>query len=339
MSWQDRGMLASLSRAARRRLLAGAAALLVVCGLLVWWLVPFGGPAPSGSVTFSTGVPTGVYQRYGELLRQALARDLPEVSVTLKDSEGSQQNLARVASGEADFTVATADAVAEYERERRPGHERLRGCARLYDDYVQLVVREGSPLWKVSDLRGLRVGVGQDGSGVRLIADRVLAAAGLAPDRDVRAVSAGIDTMPGLLERGELDAFFWSGGLPTHAVQELSERFPIRLITLEADLVEKLHEAGDSTRHYRSAVIPADAYADAQDGRPVETLAVANLLVTTDAADPDLVEGFTRTVIGSRDRIGSQVHPAQLVDLRTAIYTEPLTLHEGARRYYRSVKP
>ncbi|MFC9702018.1 TAXI family TRAP transporter solute-binding subunit [Streptomyces sp. NPDC056943] len=332
-------MFASLSRAARRRLLALSAALLAVCGVLVWWLVPFGSPVPSGSVTFSTGVPTGVYQRYGKLLKQALAEDLPEVSITLTDSEGSQQNLARVASGEADFTVATADAVAQYQRERKPGFERLRGCARLYDDYVQLVVREGSSLRKVQDLRGLRVGVGQPGSGVRLIADRVLAAAGLAPVRDVEAVSAGIDTMPARLETGDLDAFFWSGGLPTQAVQELSERFEVRLIPLDAALVDRLHDVGDPTRHYRSAVIPAEAYAKAQDGLQVETLAVANLLVTTAEADPDLVEGFTRTVIRSRDVIGSKVHPAQLVDLRTAVYTEPLPLHEGARRYYRSVKP
>ncbi|MCX4983897.1 TAXI family TRAP transporter solute-binding subunit [Streptomyces sp. NBC_00572] len=332
-------MFASLSRAARRRVLAGAAALLAVCGVLVWWLVPLGTPVPSGSVTFSTGVPTGVYQQYGKLLKQALAQDLPEVSIELTRSEGSQQNLARVASGKADFTIATADAVAQYQRERRPGFERLRGCARLYDDYVQLVVRKGSTLRRVRDLRGLKVGVGQDGSGVRLIADRVLAAAGLTPVRDVEAVSAGIDTMPELLERGELDAFFWSGGLPTLAVQTLSERFEIRLLPLDAPLVDRLHDVGGSTRHYRSAVIPADAYAKAQDGRPIETLAVANLLVTTVEADADLVEGFTRTVIRSRDRIGSQVHPAQLVDLRTAVYTEPLPLHEGARRYYRSVKP
>ncbi|MEU2076083.1 TAXI family TRAP transporter solute-binding subunit [Streptomyces sp. NPDC013489] len=332
-------MFASLSRAARRRVLAGATALLAVCGVLVWWLMPFGSPVPSGSVTFSTGVSTGVYQRYGDLLKQDLSEDLPEVSITLKESEGSQQNVQRVATGEADFTVATADAVAQYQRERRPGWERLRGCARLYDDYVQIVVRKGSSLQKVQDLRGLRVGVGQNRSGVRLVADRVLAAAGLTPDRDIVPVSAGIDTMPDLLERGELDAFFWSGGLPTLAVQTLSERFPVRLLPLDAALVDRLHDVGGSTRHYRSAVIPADAYSKAQDGRQIETLAVANLLVTTDEADDDLVEGFTRTVIGSRDRIGRKVHPAQLVDLRTAVYTEPLTLHDGARRYYRSVKP
>ncbi|WP_175411537.1 TAXI family TRAP transporter solute-binding subunit [Streptomyces sp. TRM64462] len=326
-------------RAGRRRARQAAAALLAVAALLLWWLVPDREAEPRGQITFSTGVPTGVYQRYGELLQEALGRNLPEVSTGLRDSEGSQQNLARLASGEADFTIATADAVATYLREKRPGWERLRGCTRLYDDYVQLVVPKGSAVRSTRDLRGLRVGVGQDGSGVRLLADRLLMAAGLDPAKDVRPVPAGIDTMPGLMEKGELDAFFWSGGLPTNAVLRLSERFPIRLVPLEPELVDTVHEKGGPSRYYRSAVIPADAYARAQDGEPVATMAVANLLVTTDRMDAALTEGVTRTVIGSRDRIGRVVHPAQLVDLRTAIYTDPLPLHEGARRYYRSVKP
>ncbi|GAA4897910.1 TAXI family TRAP transporter solute-binding subunit [Streptomyces coeruleoprunus] len=328
-----------LLRVGRRRALQGAAALLGALALLLWWLLPGGTPQPEGRITFSTGVPTGVYQRYGELLDEALRRDLPDVETTLRNSEGSQQNLSRLASGDADFTIATADAVATYLQEGRPGADRLRGCTRLYDDYVQLVVPKGSAVRSVRDLEGRRVGVGQPGSGVRLLADRLLAAGGLDPAKDIRPVPAGIDTMPGLMERGQLDAFFWSGGLPTNAVLRLSERFPIRLVPLEPALVDKLHSEGGPSRYYRSAVIPADAYARAQDGEPVQTVAVANLLVTTESMDATLTEGVTRTVIGSRDRIGREVHPAQLVDLRTALYTDPLPLHEGARRYYRSVKP
>ncbi|MFG3498155.1 TAXI family TRAP transporter solute-binding subunit [Streptomyces sp. NPDC047928] len=328
-----------IARTARRRAALASAVAALASALLLWWLLPLCDDPPRGEITFSTGVPTGVYQRYGKLLEEALGRDLPEVAITLRNSEGSQQNLARLASGEADFTIATADAVATYIHERRPGADRLRGCARLYDDYVQLVVPKGSDVRSMRDLRDKRVGVGQEGSGVRLLADRLLLAAGLDPSDDIRPVSAGIDTMPGLMERGRLDAFFWSGGLPTSAVQRLSERFPIRLVPLEADVVDKVHGAGGRSRYYRSAVIPADAYDLAQDGKPVSTVAVTNLLVTTDGTDDALTEGFTRTVIRSRDRIGREVHPAQLVDLRTAIYTDPLPLHEGARRYYLSVKP
>ncbi|MFF8746759.1 TAXI family TRAP transporter solute-binding subunit [Streptomyces californicus] len=333
-------MLSALSRFDRRRALRAGTVLTVVLGLLAWWLWPARDEgAPNGSLTFSTGVPSGVYQRYGERLEGALAKDMPEVAIQLRTSEGSQQNLARVATGEADFTIATADAVATYLRDGRPGAQRLRGCVRLYDDYVQLVVPRDSDVRTVSDLRGKRVGVGQEGSGVRLVADRLLAAAGLDPADDITPVPVGIDTMPVRLTHGRLDAFFWSGGLPTAAVQELSRSFEVRLVPMEAKLVAKLQSATGPTRFYRSAMMPADAYPEAQQGQAVPTVAVANLLVTTDRTDAAVTEAFTRTVINSRDRIGREVHAAQLVDLRTAIYTDPLDVHDGAKDYYRSVKP
>ncbi|MEV6730832.1 MULTISPECIES: TAXI family TRAP transporter solute-binding subunit [unclassified Streptomyces] len=325
-------------RIRRRTALWGLVAVLGVLALLAWWLKPFGEPELKGGLSFSTGVRTGVYHRYGQLLEQALARDMPEMKVKLETSQGSQENLQRLASGEADFTIATADAVSKYRADGKPGADRLRGVARLYDDYVQLVVPAGSPVQSARDLKGKRVAIGQQGSGVRLISERLLTAAKLDPARDITPVSIGIDTMPAELEAGRIDAFFWSGGLPTNAVRELSDRFEIRLVQL-GDLVEALQASGSPARYYRAAVMPQDAYTRARNTSAVATLAVPNLLVTTEEKDPELTEQFTRTVILSRDRIGHEVHAAQLVDLRTAIYTDPLDLHEGAQRYYRSVKP
>ncbi|NBE56936.1 TAXI family TRAP transporter solute-binding subunit [Streptomyces boluensis] len=331
-------MSQALPRISRRRALQGSAAALVVFGLLVWWLLPLDESSPGGKVVFSTGVQSGVYQRYGQLLQTAAASDLPDLDIALRQSEGSQTNVQRVATGKADFTIAAADAVEKYQLEEGAGWERLRGCARLYDDYVQLVVKHDSTVQDAADLRGKKVAVGQPGSGVRLIAERVLRAAGLDPERDVHAEPSGIDKAPRQLEDGEIEAFFWSGGLPTTSIRELSQRTDVRLVRL-GGLVKKLHAQGGASRYYRAAVMPADAYPDARDNAAVPTLAVANLLVTTDRADPELTERLTRTVIDSRDHIGKQVHAAQLVDLRTAIYTDPLALHDGARRYYRSVKP
>ncbi|MFG2289845.1 TAXI family TRAP transporter solute-binding subunit [Streptomyces sp. NPDC048595] len=331
-------MFTALSRTGRRTLVAAIAAL-VALGPALWWLVSMGGePTPGGRVTLATGVPTGVYARYGELLKQDLARDMPEVDVRLARSEGSIDNLRQLVAGRAQFTIATADAVATYRGRGEPGADRLRACARLYDDYIQLVVPKKSAVRSTKDLRRLRVGVGADGSGVQLITRRLLTAAGLDFDKDITPVRVGIDRMPKLLEEGRLDAFFWSGGLPTTAVQLLAQRFPIRLVQL-GDLTEGLHRQGERTRYYRAAVMPADAYPSVQDGQAVKTIAVANLLVTTDRADATLTKGITRTVIDSRDWIGREVHAAQKVDLRTAVFTDPLRLHEGARRYYVSVKP
>lgn len=325
-------------RPSRRALLRAAGAVAVVLGLLAWWLVPGGSPAPSGKVPFATGVPTGVYARYGSLLKERLHRDMPGVDLRLLPSQGSVQNLDMVSSGKASFTIAAADAVATYRDDEEPGADRLRACARLYDDYMQLIVPGGSGVRSAKDLKGLRVGVGQERSGVNLIAGRLLRAAGLDVEKDVRAVRAGIDRMPDMLEKGELDAFFWSGGLPTIAIESLAAKTNIQLVQL-GDLVPQLHALQPETRYYRAAVMPADAYPSVQQGQPVDTVAVANLLVTTERTDAALTEGMTRAVLNSRDQIGDRVHAAQKVDLRTAIYTAPLSLHRGASRYYRSVKP
>jgi uncharacterized protein len=331
-------MFPALRRLGVHHVLLASTAVLVVFGLLAWWLWPREEP-PTATITISTGAETGVYQEYGERLRTAIAKDMPGLKVELMLSDGSQKNVERVATGKADFAIAAADAVETYRLAGRPGSEGLRGIARLYDDYVQLVVPHSSTIQRVSDLKGKRVGLGPKKSGVRLIANRVLEAAGLNPEKDIAPQADGIGDGPDRLRHGQIDAFFWSGGLPTGGLVELAKTYNFRFVDIGMDTAAELHEQGQAYRYYRSSVMPADAYRSIQQGKTVQTLTVANLLITRADMDPRLTEWLTRTVIKSRDNIGSHVHAAQLVDLRTAIYTDPLNLHEGARRYYRSVKP
>lgn len=263
---------------------------------------------------------------------------MPQLKVKLLTSAGSQENVERVATGKADFTIAAADAVDTYKMSGKPVTDRLRGVARLYDDYVQLVVPPDSDIRSVADLKGKRVAIGLPNSGVRLIATRVLEAAGIDPEKDITPRSDGIDTGPKRLGH-ELDAFFWSGGVPTDGLEKIAESSAFRFVPIDADLVAKVHAQGDTAHFYRATNMPESAYPTVQNGDTVATIAVSNLLITRKDMDPRLTEWLTRTVIKSRDGIGAHVHSAQLVDLRTAIYTDPLALHDGAQRYYRSVKP
>ncbi|MER7706902.1 TAXI family TRAP transporter solute-binding subunit [Kitasatospora sp. NPDC097605] len=327
-----------LRAAARRPLWRAVLALaLVLAALGGWWLSAGGSTGhPRGETRLATGVEQGVYDRYGKLLDAHLAKAMPGVRLELDNSEGSIDNLDRVTSGRDDFAIATADSVAQY---TGPGREKLRAIARLYDDYLQLIVPAGSPVHSAADLKGLRVGVGQSLSGVNLVTRRLLAAAGLNPDRDISPAFLGIGDAANQLRTGQLDAFFWSGGLPTSALTELSEHVRIRIVPL-GDLAEAVHLVeGGGTDAYRAATMPKGTYPNAEPQAAVATVAVPNLLITRADVDDDLVQGMTRAVIDSRDQIGAQVHAAQLVDLRTAVYTDPLPLHEGAARYYRSVKP
>lgn len=298
-------------------------------------------PYRGGPLTITTGVPEGVYAQYGKLLAPRLASDLG-TGVSLIDSAGSPDNLDKVLKGQATLGIATADAVAALPAEQR---EQLRAVARLYDDFVQLVVPAGSKIDELTDLRPsgdgaprLRVGIGPDRSGVQLLTRRILETVGMTPETHLDAKDDGIGGAAAKLMRGELDAFFWSGGLPTKALTDLVEQFPISFVPLDG-VALSLQQLDDvkETQVYREAVIPDDAYRNVKGG---PTVAVPNLMVTRADADTELIRRVTGTVLGSREAIGAVVHAAQLVDPGTAIFTfPPLKLHEGARLWYRSAKP
>lgn len=114
----------------RRHVLWAVGALVVVVSLL-WWMTPGGRDRPTGTATLATGVPSGVYARYGTLLKERLPRDLPEVELGLRPSQGSVDNIEQVVAGKVDFTIAQADAVAAYltsEARMPPGCGPAPGC-------------------------------------------------------------------------------------------------------------------------------------------------------------------------------------------------------------------
>ena len=84
--------------------------------------------------------------------------------------------------------------------------------------------------------------LGSPGSGVLFMARRVLRAVGISPDKDLQASSIGLDAAVVALREGGIDAFFWSGGLPTRGVADLAARMPIRLLNLQDDLT-RIHAA------------------------------------------------------------------------------------------------
>ncbi len=339
------GAAGALRRALRSRTVQVATVLAVLGAAgFGWWLeTPDGVSYPRGTYGLATGSNGGVYQRYGALLRPTVERDLPGVSLRLDASAGGPDNLSRISEGKDTFGIATADAVAHF---NGPGAAHLRSLGRLYDDYVQLIVPSGSSIRSVADLRGKRVGIGQQGSGVALIAERVLQVADLSAAKgDLTALPLGIDVAPRQLAEGKIDAFFWSGGLPTGGVSALTGEAHVRLVQLgglatQMDALAAEEDKGaQNTQIYRTSTVPASAYPHTVPDTAVSTLAVANLMVTRDDVPTGLVERVTAAIIDSRDTIGQRVHSAQLVDIRSAIYTDPLPLAEGARRYYRSVKP
>jgi hypothetical protein len=114
------------------------------------------------------------------------------------------------------------DALQGRERFSDTGPIQVRSLGVLYANFTHLVAADGSGITTPGDLRGKRVSVGAAGSGTETIANRVLDAYGINPASDLQRERLGAAESAGALKDRRLDAFFWSGGLPTGAVTDLA---------------------------------------------------------------------------------------------------------------------
>ncbi|OLR95200.1 TAXI family TRAP transporter solute-binding subunit [Actinokineospora bangkokensis] len=320
-----------LPRRPRTRLGALLAALLAVAALTSACDTTF----PGTRLRFASGGPGGVYNALARGLSAAWEEQLGLAGTDVQETNGSGDNVLRLQSDKADVAISAADVASRAASAQRSDDPRaLVALARIYDDYLHVVVRRDSGIETLAALAGKRVAVGTRDSGTRVIADRVLAVAQL----QVREVEDNLKSSVLKLRSGEVDAFFWSGGLPTNDVEALARDTPVRLL----DLGDLLPQIRRSDPVYNASSIPASTYGT---GVAVATLAVPNFLLTTRAVPDELAEQLTRGLFDARDRIigsnqavGQQnaVAAARAIDVLPGIETDPVPLHPGALAYYRS---
>ncbi len=312
--------------------MAGALGLL---GAGAGWLAGRRGePGWQGQLRIATGGTKGVYYAYGTTFAEGVRAAQPDLPVTVLPTTGSVENLRLLAARAADVAFVAVDAAAEAFNGGAPFGEpvRVAAIARVYDDYLHLVVPLKARIDRLEALTGRRVSLGPAGSGTALMAERVLDLADL-PIKALRVQRLGINESVAALLAGDLDAFFWSGGLPTTGVAELAARLPLGLVPLGGQSAPLRSRFGPV---YRTAIVPAGVYSLE---RRVPTVAVANLLVCRADADRDGVRALTEALFTGREGVARRVPQAEALDERSAIATFPLPLHAGAQEHYRAVKP
>ncbi|MBO2448898.1 TAXI family TRAP transporter solute-binding subunit [Actinomadura barringtoniae] len=290
------------------------------------------GGSPRRRLTLASGPAGGPYAIFGQRLAEAVHRRDDKLSVRVVLTSASVENLHMLGSGGADLAMSLGDSAADAVVGLGPfsgGRLPVTALARVYLNYTHLVVLGGSPIRKVADLAGRRVSLGAAGSGTAVIGERVLAVAGLA--RPVRPVKLGLDESVAALEAKEIDAFFWSGGVPTAAIAALAGREPIRLIPLDG-LARPLRKANGPT--YVGVSVPASTYRQLAE---VPTVGVPSYLMARAALPNDVAYEVTRAMFQYRDRLPGPESPGSYLDERYAIGTGTVPLHPGAVRYYRSV--
>jgi TRAP transporter TAXI family solute receptor len=318
----------------RRSLLAGLA--LALCACLFW---SCGGAKKTTFATIGTGGITGVYYPVGGAIAKMLnaKEDVYGVRYTVEATAGSVYNLNAVVNGDMEFGVVQSDrqyqafkGLAEW-KQSGPRSE-LRSAFALHPEAVTLIAADDTDIKTIQDLKGKRVNIGNPGSGQRQNAIDALELAGLDFEKDIQAEQIKATEAPGLLQDGRIDAFFYTVGHPSGAIQEATAGYrKVRFIP-----ITQLDKLLEKYPYYARTKIPLKLYSGAtNEETEVETFGVKATLVTSVKVSEDVVYAVTREVFDDLDAF-RKLHPA-LEGLTRENMLEGLSApaHPGALKYFR----
>jgi TRAP transporter TAXI family solute receptor len=286
-------------------------------------------------LSIATGNTGGVYYPYGGGLARVISQSVPRVDATAEVTAASVDNLKLIQLGKADIAFVLTDTLDDAVHGRGPFAKmpvKARTLAVLYPNYTQVATIEGNGINRLTDLRGRVVSTGAPGSGTEVIAFRVLRAAGLDPDKDIRRQGLTVNASVDALKDGKIDAFFWSGGLPTASLLDLASTIGITAKLLSNDeVLPKLQEQFTPGLYFR-LVIPKGTYPGVNYDSG--SIGVANALVVKDTMSDELAYELTKVLFDRQPDLAA-IHPeAKKLKLETAVQGSPAPFHPGAIRYY-----
>ena len=281
-------------------------------------------------IAIATGNSTGVYFSLGNAYAEQISDATGgTVKATAAETGASVQNIEQLVSGTyqvafslADTAADAAEGMGSFEGQPQP----IEAISRIYENYTQVIARNGSGITSVADMRGKRVSTGSPGSGTEVIANRLLEAAGLNPTADVSAQRLDLTKTVDGMKDGSIDALFWSGGLPTPGITDLitTARNDVAFVDISGELA-KMQEINPV---YEEGVIPAATY-----GLPTDTttIVVPNMLLVRDDLDANLACVLTKTLFDRLPQLEQAVAAAKGINIDTARNTEPVPLNRGAQ--------
>ena len=287
------------------------------------------------NISIGTGGTGGVYYPMGGGLAAVLSKYVPGMQATAEVTGGSVDNLKLIGTEKPyiGFTMADAGLDALKGQDKFKGNQvPLRTLMVLYPNRMHLVSVEGKGVAKIGDLKGKRISTGSPGSATEVMAFRILEAAGIDKDKDVKRERLGVAESVNAMKDNKIDAFFWVGGLPTAAVTDLANTPGTKIKMIDhSEVVAKMNQKYGNL--YVEDSIPKDTY-KGMDGDNKQAT-VMNLLVTHQKMDDKTAYNIVKAVFDHKPDLIAVHKEAQNFKLENQKATAtPIPYHPGAVKYF-----
>ena len=291
--------------------------------------------AQQKTIAIGTGGTGGVYYPLGGGLANILSKHLPGYQATAEVTGGSVDNLKLIGSGQSELAFSMADAALDAykgEDKFKGSKVAVRTLMVLYPNRMHVVTIEGTGIDKMADLKGKRVSTGSPGSATEVMAFRVIEAAGLDKDRDMRRERLGAAESVNAIKDRKIDAFFWVGGLPTAAVTDLGATPGVKIKMIDhADVVDRMNAKYGLL--YVRDVIPAKTYPGQDKDNPQAT--VWNILVTSDQMPDNIAYAICKVIFDRKSELAAVHAEANNIEYKYQLMgNSPIPWHPGALRYF-----
>ena len=253
----------------------------------------------NNNIHIGTGGTGGTYFAYGNALKD-IAEQESDIEMSIQMSAGSAANLRLLENNIVGMAIVQNDTLTDAyngkgEFEGNP-LKITKAVAGLYTESYQIVVNKKLKLNSVEDLTGLRVSVGEEGSGVLKNAKNILRAYGMTVnDIDVRYLS--FEDAANALKNGEIDAFFVTASAPTKAISDLADsNVPIDILSLDERAIRFLQ---NSYNGYSVTTIKKGTYKGIN--KDITTVGVMAVLVANNNMSSSNIETVLNLIKAHQD--------------------------------------
>jgi TRAP transporter TAXI family solute receptor len=287
------------------------------------------------TIAIATGGTGGVYYPLGGGMANILTKYVPGYAATARVTGGSVDNLKLIGSKQSEVAMVMVDAALDAlkgEDKFKGNKVDVRTLMVLYPNRMHVVSIEGRGIEKMSDLKGKRVSTGSPGSATEVMAFRVIEAAGLDKDKDMKRERLGVAESTNAIKDGKIDAYFWVGGLPTAGVTDLAATPGVKIKLVDhADVVDKMNAKYGGI--YSAGVIPAKTYPGQDHDNKIAV--VQNILVANASLPDQVAYEIVKTFIEHKADLVAVHGEAKSIELANqSPKNSPIPWHPGAVKYF-----
>lgn len=287
------------------------------------------------NLKMATGGTSGTYYGFSGVVAQVLNAQFEDIfKVTVESTGASKANVQLVDAGESQIAIIQNDVMsyAYNATDMFEGEDAVDSYSAVMSCYPEVVqIIANSSINSIEDLKGKRISVGDQGSGVEFNSRQILAAYGISFD-DITVNYQSFADSADSIKNGTIDAAFVVAGTPTTAVTELASTYNFKLLSVDDAHIEALQA---DYGFYAKVSVPGGTYGCVEED--IQTVAVMATIIARNDIPEEVIYAFVKGMFDYKDEITAGHTKGAEINLETAISGISIPFHAGAEAYYKEV--